>query len=328
MILAGDIGATKCNVALFDESQGKLIRIAQRRFLARHFSSLEQILDEFLGQSSERPAAAAFGVAGPVVNNQVRFTNRPWTVDGGALAAHLGLRRVTLYNDLEATAYGLRMLEAADLFPLNQGTPVSTANQVVIAAGTGLGEAILFWDGRRHRASASEGGQCDFSPRTETEIELLRFLKKRFPGPVSQEMILSGGGFRLLHEFLDPGGKHPSFDEKGADAAEEITRNALQAKCPVCVRALDQWVSLYGSEAGNMALKTLARSGVYVAGGIAPKIIDKLRDGTFMEAFCDKWRYRPMLTQIPVYVVLNEDCPLLGAAACAVEDGPVGAAAP
>jgi glucokinase len=320
MILAGDIGATKCNVALFDHRQGKLVRGAHRRFLARDYSSLDPILDEFLSQTKERPEAAAFGVAGPVVDNRVRFTNRPWTVDGSALAAHLGLRRVTLYNDLEATAYGLRVLEAADLFPLNRGTPVPSANQVVVAAGTGLGEAILFWDGRRHRVSASEGGQCDFTARNETEIELLRFLKKRSPGPIGQEMILSGGGFRLLHEFLDPAVKHRSFDEKSADTGEEITRNALAAKCPVCVRALHLWVSLYGSEAGNMALKTLARSGVFVAGGIAPKIIEKLRDGTFMEAFCDKWRYRSMLTETPVHVVLNEDCPLLGAAACAAED--------
>lgn len=320
MILAGDIGATKCNVALFEQRDGKLVRGAQRRFLARNYSSLEQILDEFLSGTSERPAAAAFGVAGPVVNNQVRFTNRPWIVDGAALAAHLGLRRVTLYNDLEATGYGLPLLAPAELFPLNRGTPAPTSNQVVLAAGTGLGEAILFWDGRRHRASAGEGGQCDFAPRNETEMELLRFLKKRFPGPVSQEMILSGGGFRLLHEFLEPGGKHRSFDEKGADAAEEITRNAREAKCPVCVRALDLWVSLYGSEAGNLALKALARGGIYVAGGIAPKILEKLQDGTFVQALCDKWRFREMLSQIPVFVILNEDCPMLGAAACAAEE--------
>lgn len=320
MILAGDIGATKCNVALFDQREGKLVRGAQQRFLARDYSSLEQILDEFLRQTRERPAAAAFGVAGPVVDNQVRLTNRPWMVDGNSLAAHLGLHRVILFNDLEATGYGLRALEAADLFPLNQGTPVPESNQVILAAGTGLGEAILFWDGHGNRVSASEGGQCDFAPRNETEIELLRFLKKRFPGPVSQEMILSGGGFRLLHEFLDPSGKHQSFEDKGADPAREITANALAAKCPECVRTLHVWVSLYGAEAGNMALKTLARGGVFVAGGVAPKILEKLRDGTFMEAFCNKWRYRPMLAQIPVHVVLNEDCPLLGAAVRAAED--------
>ena len=320
MILAGDIGATKCNIALFDERQGKLVRGAQRRFLAREYSSLEQILDEFLGAIRERPVAAAFGVAGPVVDNQVRFTNRPWTVDGNSLATHLGLRRVTLYNDLEATGYGLRALEPADLFPLNQGAPVAASNQVVLAAGTGLGEAILFWDGGGHRVSASEGGHCDFAPRNDTEIDLLRFLKKRCPGPVSQETILSGGGFRLLHEFLDPAMKHGSFDDQSADPAKEITGNALGAKCPVCVRSLELWVSLYGSEAGNMALKTLARGGVFLAGGISPRILQKLRDGTFMEAFCDKGRFRTMLAQIPVHVVLNEDCPLLGAAVRAAED--------
>jgi glucokinase len=317
MILAGDIGATKCNVAVFGERGGRLIRGAQKRFLARDYASLEQILDEFLGQNDERPSAAAFGVAGPVIDNQVRLTNRPWAVDGNSLATHLGLARVTIYNDLEATGYGLRALEDADLLPLNPGKPAPTANQAVLAAGTGLGEAILFWDGHIHRVSATEGGQCDFAPRNETEIELLRFLKTRFPGAVSQEMILSGGGFRLLHEFFDPAVSHRSFNDQGADTAKEITGNALGGRCPVCVRALDLWVSLYGSEAGNMALRTLARGGVYVAGGIAPKLIDKLREGKFMEAFCDKWRHRPMLGQIPVHVVLNEDCPLLGAAVCA-----------
>lgn len=322
MILAGDIGATKCNVALFEKRAGGLIRGVQRRFLAREYTSLEQILDEFLGESREGPTAAAFGVAGPVVDNQVRFTNRPWSVDGNSLAAHLRLPRVVLYNDLEATGYGLPALAPADLFPLNPGTPVPTSNQFVLAAGTGLGEAILFWDGRGRRVSASEGGQCDFAPRNDVEIELLRYLKKRFPGPVSQEMILSGGGFRLLHEFFDPAVKHGSFEDKSADAATEITGNALGAKCPVCVRTLDLWVSLYGAEAGNMALKTLARGGVFVAGGISPKILPKLSDGAFMEAFCDKWRHRAMLAQIPVHVVLNEDCPLLGAAARAADEAP------
>ena len=320
MIFAGDIGATKCNLALFERQDGKLLRVAQRRFLCRDYSGIDQIVSEFLGATHERPTAAAFGVAGPVVDNQARFTNRPWTVDGHALAAQLALPRVNLYNDLETTGYGLQQLESADFFELNRGMPAPAANQLVLAAGTGLGEAILFWDGKKHRVSATEGGQSDFIARDETEIELLRFLKRWFPGPVSQEMILSGRGFRLLHDFFDPGMAHPSFAGQDGEDAEEITRNALEKKCPVCVRALHLWVSLYGSEGGNMALNTLARGGVFVAGGIAPKIVDKLKDGTFFEAFCDKWRFRAMLAQVPIYVILNEDCPLIGAAVCATQD--------
>lgn len=319
MIFAGDIGATKCNLALYQRQDGKLLRVAQRRFLCRDYSGIDQIVSEFLGATHERPTAAAFGVAGPVVDNQARFTNRPWTVDGDALAAQLALPQVNLYNDLETTGYGLQQLESADFFELNRGTPAPAANQLVLAAGTGLGEAILFWDGKRRRVSATEGGQSDFIARDETEIELLRFLKRWFPGPVSQEMILSGRGFRLLHDFFDPGMAHPSFAGKDGEDAEEITRNALEKKCPVCVRALNLWVSLYGSEGGNMALNTLARGGVFVAGGIAPKIVDKLKDGTFFEAFCDKWRFRAMLAQIPIHVILNEDCPLIGAAVCATQ---------
>jgi glucokinase len=317
MIFAGDIGATKCNLALFERQNGKLHRLAQRRFLCRDYQGIDQIVSEFLsGSSQTRPTAAAFGVAGPVVDNQARFTNRPWIVDGHALASQLALPHVNLFNDLETTGYGLQHLEPEDFFVLNRGTPAPTANQIVLAAGTGLGEAVLFWDGYKHRVSATEGGHSDFIARNETEIDLLRFLKQRFSGPVGQEMILSGRGFRLLHEFLDPAITHPSFAATHGpdDAAEEITRNALDAKCPVCVRALDLWVSLYGSEGGNMALRTLARGGVYVAGGIAPKILAKLKDGAFLEAFCDKWRFRAMLSQIPIHVILNEDCPLIGAA--------------
>ena len=320
MILAGDIGGTKSNLALFERHQGKLIRTAQRRFKSRDYKSFELIISEFLGPSGGRPEAAAFGAAGPVVNNQVRVTNLPWTLDGAALAEILGLALVPLYNDLEATGYGIAVLESSDLFLLNRGVPAPKANQVVLAAGTGLGEAVLFWDGEKHLVSATEGGHCDYSPRNEEEIELFRFLKKRSTGPVYLEQILSGGGFRALHEFLEPGLKHPSFDDPAADPAKEITANAAAGKCPACVRALHLWVATYGSEAGNLALKTLARGGVYIGGGIAPKIIERLQDGTFLEAFCDKAKFRAILSQIPIYVILNDDCALLGAASRAAAE--------
>lgn len=314
MILAGDIGGTKCNLALFARQEGKLIRTAQRRFKSRDYQSLEMIIREFLAPSDGRPESAAFGVAGPVVGNQVRVTNLPWTVDGAAIAELLGLATVPLFNDLEATGYGIGVLESSDLFLLNRGVPTPKANQVVLAAGTGLGEAVLFWDGEKHHVSATEGGHCDYPPRNDEEIELLRYLKKRYPGPVFLERILSGKGFRVLHEFLDPAAKHPSFDDPAADPAKEITANAIAGSCQTCVHALHLWVATYGSEAGNLALKTLARGGVYVGGGIAPKIIEKLQDGTFVEAFCDKAKFRAILSQIPICVILNDDCALLGAA--------------
>jgi glucokinase len=314
MILAGDIGGTKCNLALFVRQQGKLIRTSQHRFKSHDYQSLEMIIREFLAPSGGQPESAAFGVAGPVVGNQVRVTNLPWTVDGVALGELLGLANVPLFNDLEATGYGIGVLESSDLFLLNRGVPAPKANQVVLAAGTGLGEAVLFWDGEKHLVSATEGGHCDYAPRNDEEIELLRYLKKRYPGPAHLERILSGGGFRVLHEFLDPAVKHPSFDDPAADPAKEITGNAIAGSCPTCVHALNLWVATYGSEAGNLALKTLARGGVYVGGGIAPKIIEKLQDGTFVEAFCDKAKLRAILSQIPIYVILNDDCALLGAA--------------
>ena len=322
MILAGDIGGTKCNLALFEARQGTLCSIAHRRFASKDYMQFGDIVSEFVrdvgGQSaavgSGKVTAAGFGVAGPVIDYRVRATNLPWVVDGASLARILGIERVVLLNDLEATAYSLAHLQPSEFCTLNAGTPAPQANQALIAAGTGLGEAILFWDGSRHVVAATEGGHADFAPRTEQEIELLRFLKKRYEN-VSFELILSGRGFRTIHEFLGPAVKHPSFDAPGADPAPEITRLGLEGSCPVCVQTLDLWTALYGAEAGNLALKSLARGGVYVAGGIAVKILPKLKDGTFVRAFTQKSKFGTLLSQIPIYVVVNEDAPLLGAAA-------------
>ncbi len=314
MILAGDIGGTKCNLALYEDRAGTLCRVAQRRFPSKNYSRLEEIITEFVRETGvAKITAAGFGVAGPVVEQRVRATNLPWVVDRAPLAQKLGTEHVALMNDLEATAYSLARLQLSELCTLNEGKPAPRSNRALIAAGTGLGEAILFWDGDRHVVAASEGGHADFAPRTETEIELLRFLKKRYE-QVSFELILSGRGFRTLHEFLDPAAKHPGFDAPDADPAPEITRSALAGSCPVCVKALDLWTALYGAEAGNLALKLMARGGVYVAGGIAVKILTKLKDGTFVRAFCDKEKLGILLQQFPIYVVLNEEAPLLGAA--------------
>ncbi len=321
MILAGDIGGTKCKLALFEPpvTGGARPRmVVERRFASRDYGRLEDVVQEFVASRKGKITAAGFGVAGPVIGNQVRATNLPWLVDGPALARILGIPRTTLLNDLEATGYGLRLLEPSEMDTLNVGQPDATANQALIAAGTGLGEAILFYrDGRRFVAG-TEGGHTDFAPRTDEEIGLLRFLKRRFP-QVSWEHLLSGGGFQFIHEFLAPDVRHPSFDEPSVDSAPEISKLGEAGKCPVCTRTLDLWVAMYGAEAGNLALKTLARGGVFVAGGIGVKLRQRMRDGRFLRAFCDKSRFSEMLARIPVYLVLNQDAPVLGAASVAAE---------
>jgi glucokinase len=204
-------------------------------------------------------------------------------------------------------------LPAEEFCVLNPGKAEPGGTRALLAAGTGLGQSILVWDGARYRIVPSEGGHSDFAPHTDQQIELLRFMRRRYP-QVSWELILSGRGFRTLHEFLAPEVKHAAFEDPDADPAPEITQKGLARSCPVCVETLDLWTSIYGAEAGNLALKVLALGGVYVAGGIAVKIIEKIRDGTFFRAFKDKWHFENLLANIPVSVVLNESAPLLGAA--------------
>jgi glucokinase len=312
MILAGDLGGTKSNLGLFDVEQGKLVRVASRRYTSHEYPGLQDIAKDFLSQNGAKVTAASFGIAGPVVNNTVRATNLPWVVDGGAMARFLGLSRVRLLNDLEATAYGIRVMEPTDLEVIYAGTPNSEATQVVIAAGTGLGEGILFWDGKEHVPIATESGHADFSPSTDQQADLWKFLKKRNDF-VSAEIILSGRGFQNIHEFLSPYEKHPGFDPT-TDPAPEITRRALAGECPTCLATLNLWIEIYGSEAGNFALRTLARGGIYVAGGIAVKVLPKFKDGRFVAAVRHKEKLEDFLSKIPVTVVLNENCPLMGAA--------------
>lgn len=313
MILAGDIGGTKCNLALFVLREGKLQKLRHRRFESREYPGLEAVVAEFLGDASVEVAAAAFGIAGPVTKNRVQTTNLPWMVDGHELRETLKAKAVVLLNDLEAAGWGLGQLSADKLLPLQQGTPLENANRAILAPGTGLGEAILFWDGSRHVPSATEGGHADFAPRNDTEIELLRFLKKRFDC-VSFETVVSGGGFLLIHEFFDPALRHPEFDHPEEDPAAAITRHSREGSCAVCTKTVDLWVSLCGAEAGNLALKALARGGMYIAGGIVPKILDEVKEGEFVRSFQKKSKFRSLLQEIPIYIVLDEDLPLLGAA--------------
>ena len=318
MILAGDVGGTKCNLALFSESGGKLTPVFRQRFASKDFAQFDLIVKEFSRQaaphlSSNGILAAGFGVAGPVLNNRVRATNLPWIVDAETLIRELHVPQIVLLNDLGATGHSIEHLLPEEFCALNPGKPEPRGTRALLAAGTGLGQSFLVWDGERYRVAPSEGGHADFAPHTEQQIELLRFIRRRHPH-VSWELILSGRGFRTIHEFLAPEVKHPSFEDPDADPAPEITRLGLAKSCRVCADTLDLWTDIYGSEAGNLALKVLALGGVYVAGGIAVKILEKIKDGAFFRAFKDKGNFEGLLSNIPVTVVLNESAPLLGAA--------------
>jgi len=318
VILAGDVGGTKCNLALFAEKNGKLEVVFRERFASKEFAQFDLIIKEFsrraaphLGSSKIR--AAGFGVAGPVINNRIHATNLPWVVDAETLSKEAGVESIVLINDLGATGHSLEHLQAEDFCVLNPGKPLRGASRALLAAGTGLGEGILFWDGTRYKVVPSEGGHSDFAPRTDQQIELLKFMRHRYP-QVSWELILSGRGFRTLHEFIAPGVKHPIFEDPDADPAPFITKSGLDKSCPICVQTLDLWTSVYGAEAGNLALKVLALGGVYVAGGIAVKILPKMIDGSFFNSFKDKWHFTNMLADVPLSIVLNESAPLIGAA--------------
>ena len=318
MILAGDVGGTKCNLALFAEKNGMLEVVYRERFASKGFAQFDLIIREFSRQAApylerDKIAAAGFGVAGPVINNRIHATNLPWIVDAETLAREVGVKSVVLLNDLGATGHSLEHLPPEDFCVLNEGAPVPGATRALLAAGTGLGEGILFWEGTRYKVVPSEGGHSDFAPRTDQQIELLKFMRHRYP-QVSWELILSGRGFRTLHEFIAPSVKHPIFEDPDADPAPFITKSGLDKTCPVCVETLDLWTSVYGAEAGNLALKVLALGGVYVAGGIAVKILAKMQDGTFFNAFRDKWHFTGMLGDVPLKIVLNESAPLIGAA--------------
>jgi glucokinase len=325
VILAGDVGGTKCNLALFrQESNGSRLHLVfQRRYPTKDYASrsFTAMLQDFRRDAAQSGApdfsksirGAGFGSAGAVVDGRFHSSNLPWVIAGNEIASEMELERVAMLNDLEATACSLDHLPPEDMLVLNQGVAQPRAAKALLAAGTGLGESILFWNGSKYHAVPSEGGMADFTPSTEREIELLRFLKKRMPSVCAEE-VLSGRGFLAIHEFLDPERRHPAFDGGAGDAAREITQNALAESCPVCTEALDVWVCAYGSEAGNLALRVLAFGGIYVAGGIAVKILPKMKDGTFFRAFCAKGGFAPILARVPIYVVLNEDAPLWGAA--------------
>lgn len=319
LVLAGDIGGTKTNLALFSVHADKLHAEAFQTFPSKRYSGLISVLREFLANNAHAIDAATIGIAGPIVDGKVKTPNLPWFIDIAEVRQALELDAVTLLNDLEATAYGIFTLEKDEFYSLNEGIARRSGNKALIAAGTGLGQSILYDDGRRFRPIASEGGHADFAPRNELEIELLRYLIGRF-GRVSYERVLSGPGLFNVYRFFKEARavEEPVWlAERLAtsdDVSATITQCALAQEAEICVKTLDLFVSVYGAEAGNLALRAKAVRGLYIGGGIAPKILDKLKDGTFMRAFVDKGRYTDLVSAIPVHVILNDQAALRGAA--------------
>lgn len=321
MILAGDVGGTKCTFTLFLPVDSSLRAEFRLSLPTRGADKFEILLGQFTaearrqGHDTSALKAAAFGVAGAVVGDRVLSNNLPWPVEKMGVAKTLGLplERVLLLNDLVAAAASLTHLKSEDLLNLNEGVREDRAPMALIAAGTGLGEAILFWDGRRYQISPSEACLTDFAPRNDREFLLLQSLRHRMPRVVTEE-IVSGRGFRAIHQIIFPGVQHAFFDEPGVDAAAMITQQAFAGSCSACAETLQIWTEVYGAEAGNMALRVLPFGGVYVAGGIALKILPKLKEGGFVRAFSDKIKLSSALAKIPIYVILNEDAPVIGAA--------------
>lgn len=319
MILAGDIGGTHTRIALFDEQGAPQLRLAiEQIYPSREHHGLEEILSLFLSNQQIKPKAACFGVAGPVFKGRANASNLAWILDALSLAKVLKLESVYLINDLAAHAFGIDHLEPGDLVSLNSA-PGAKGNRALIAAGTGLGEAGVFWDGKQYVPFASEGGHADFAPRNEIEIQMHRYLLAKF-GRVSGERILSGPGLKNVYDFLRDSGTEEEPEllkqqmAQAADPAALIAQHGLSHKESICSRALEIFANVYGAEAGNIALRFLATGGVYLSGGIAARILPKLQETGFMQAFKDKGRMAPLMETIPVHVVTNDQVGLRGAA--------------
>jgi glucokinase len=323
LILAGDIGGTKTNLGSFVLEGETFLHKKVRNFHNADYPEFTSILKEFLKEDPCEIQGACFGIAGPVKNGICRATNLPWVVDTSKLKPILKTEAVSLINDMEATAYGIQALPQKAFAVLNPGKPVPKGNIAVIAAGTGLGEGMLIWDGHHYRAVASEGGHADFAPCNMLEIDLCKYLLKKF-GHSSYERVLSGPGLLNIYDFLktrnyasEPFWLKKEMTQDNPSAV--ITKNALLGRNKLCVKALDLFSAIYGAEAGNLALKVLALGGVYLGGGIAPKVLSKLQDGVFKRAFLEKGRFAKFLSQIPVHVILEEKTALHGAAVYALQ---------
>ena len=319
MLLAGDIGGTKTILALISAEGGPHQPIIEIRYSSDEYNSLADIVIEFLAESGAKPESATFGVAGPVHDERVQVTNLPWVVDAMMLKRVLDGAPIHLLNDLESIAYSIPALESSDLAPVKPGRRQPEGPIAVIAPGTGLGEAFLFWDGYRYRPIPSEGGHTDFAPATPLELELLAYLQPRL-GHVSYERVCSGLGIPNLYAFFRDTGKYsePLWLSQQLKNLEDptpvIVKSAQERSAKICEATLDLFLAILGSESGNLVLQVLATGGVYLGGGIPPRILAELRSDTFLDAFTQKGRFSDFLSSVPVDVIVNSKAALFGAA--------------
>ena len=325
MILAGDIGGTKTVLALYSEKGGlRAGARVEKRFQSSDYESLETIVGEFLEQAGGIPSTACFGVAGPVIEQKSRITNLPWQVSAESIARRFDIPRVRLINDLVALASAVPHLEGDDLCELKPGTIEPRGNIAVIAPGTGLGSAYLVWSGREYMALASEGGHAAFSPATDQEIELLRFLRGRYRH-VSFERVCSGRHLPNIYEFLRDGGSfsEPAWLRKELAGADDrtpvIVGAAMEKKAALCVATLDMFVHVLGTAISNMAITILPKGGIYLGGGIPPRILPRLKQPDFLEAVVHKGRFFEMTSSIPLTVIMKPKTALFGAARTALQ---------
>jgi glucokinase len=326
MILAGDVGGTKVHLALYNFAAGKLLPVRDHKFPAATYSCLDDVVKAFLTDPAEKQqiVAACFGCPGPVRDGKLKLTNLPWSLDARALQASLGIEHIFLINDLEANGYGIPELAADAIFTLHAGDPTAVGHRGLVSAGTGLGECLLVYNATTHThlPLPSEGGHCDFAPRNDREIALLHYLQRQLKGRVSFERVVSGIGIKNVYAFLRDDQKLPEPPWL-ADRMKTEDPNAVIGECgengssEICFETLRIFSSSFGAEAGNVALKVLAMGGIYLGGGIAPKTLKTLQSGGFVQAFLDKGRMSALLQAVPVRVILDDTCALLGAAAYA-----------
>jgi glucokinase len=322
IILAGDVGGTKANLAFYALQGGKLCLLAQKQYPSNKYANLHDLVAEFIEESKQQADHVCVAVAGPIVNGTCHATNLPWVIDSVVLAERLGFKQIELMNDLEANAHGIYELCDDDFVIINLGDKKQHGNVGVISAGTGLGEAGIIWEDRKMRPFASEGGHCDFAPTNKIQLELLQYLFTKIDH-VSYERVLSGQGLQHIYEFLRDQNKYPepawlAESLKGDDAPAIISEHGLGNEVEICIEALNIFTDIYGAEAGNLALKLMATGGIYIGGGIAPKMIKRLSDPRFLEAFLDKGRLRSVLETVQIKVIMNDKTALLGAARCAL----------
>jgi glucokinase len=317
-VLAGDVGGTKTRVGIFEIEGVEWRMLEERSYPSRDYPGLGEIVADFVGSDGKDCRAACFGIAGPVTGRRMRTTNLPWVVDADELEDRSGIPTVALLNDLEATGWGVAALDESQTVVLNPGRPDAVGNGAVIAAGTGLGEGGIYWNGSEARPFACEGGHASFSPTDEPCDRLLQFLRRQH-GHVSWERVLSGPGLADLFRFMvsEMGEVEPGWfreADSAGDPVPAISEMALEGRCAISVCTFELFARIYGEEAGNLALKVMATGGVWVGGGIAPKIRGVLEGGAFMEGFLAKGRMRPLLETMPVRIVLDDRAALLGAA--------------